>query len=90
MNKAQLIEHISEKTKTTKTQSELILDAAIRVIQEALQQGEDVKLVGFGTFSKISRKPREGRNPKTGKTVKIPSSYVARFKPGKDLRDALN
>ena len=90
MNKAQLIEIVSSKTKATKAQSENILDATLKVIQEALKKGDDVKLVGFGTFSRSSRKPRQGRNPKTGESVKIPSAYVPRFKPGKDLKDALN
>ncbi|MGE5085456.1 MAG: HU family DNA-binding protein [Bacillota bacterium] len=90
MNKAQLIELVSERTKSTKTQSELILDATLRVIQEALKKGDDVKLVGFGTFSKATRKPRQGRNPKTGEAVKIPSAHIPRFKPGKDLKDSLN
>lgn len=90
MNKAQLIELVAEKTKSTKTQSELILDATLKVIQEALKKGDEVKLVGFGTFSKTTRKSRQGRNPKTGETVKIPSAHIPRFKPGKDLKDALN
>lgn len=90
MNKAQLIELVSERTKSTKTQSELILDATLKVIQEALKKGDEVKLVGFGTFSKTTRKPRQGRNPKTGESVKIPSAHIPRFKPGKDLKDSLN
>ncbi|WP_415063714.1 HU family DNA-binding protein [Bdellovibrio sp.] len=90
MNKAQLIELVAKRTKTTKTQAEQVLDATLTVIEEALKKGDEVKLVGFGTFSKSARKPRQGRNPKTGETVKIPSSYVPRFKPGKDLKDALN
>ncbi|UXR63450.1 HU family DNA-binding protein [Bdellovibrio bacteriovorus] len=90
MNKAQLVELVAEKTKTTKTQSELILDATLEAIQEALKDGEEVKLVGFGTFTRTSRKARQGRNPKTGETVKIPSAYIPKFKPGKDLKDALN
>lgn len=90
MNKAQLVELVAEKTKTTKTQSELILDATLEAIQEALKDGDEVKLVGFGTFSRSSRKARQGRNPKTGETVKIPSAYIPKFKPGKDLKDALN
>nr|BFD66972.1 HU family DNA-binding protein [Bdellovibrio sp. HAGR004] len=90
MNKAQLVELVAEKTKTTKTQSEQILDATLEAIQEALKDGEEVKLVGFGTFTKTSRKARQGRNPKTGETVKIPSAYIPKFKPGKDLKDALN
>lgn len=90
MNKAQLVELVAEKTKTTKSQSELILDATLEAIQEALRDGDEVKLVGFGTFSRSSRKARQGRNPKTGETVKIPSAYIPKFKPGKDLKDALN
>lgn len=90
MNKAQLVELVAEKTKTTKSQSEQILDATLKIIQDALKKGDDVKLVGFGTFSRNTRKPRQGRNPKTGETVKIPSAYVPRFKPGKDLKDSLN
>lgn len=90
MNKSKLIELVAEKTDSTKVQSERILDATLEAIQEALQNGDEVKLVGFGTFSKTSRKSRKGRNPKTGASVKIPSSYVARFKPGKDLKEALN
>ena len=90
MNKAKLIELVAAKTKTTKTQSELILDATLKVIQETLKKGDEVKLVGFGTFSKSARKSRQGRNPKTGESVKIPSAYVPRFKPGKDLKDSLN
>lgn len=90
MNKAQLVELVAEKTKTTKSQSELILDATLEAIQEALKEGDEVKLVGFGTFSRSSRKARLGRNPKTGETVKIPSAYIPKFKPGKDLKEALN
>ncbi|MDG0816529.1 HU family DNA-binding protein [Bdellovibrio svalbardensis] len=90
MNKAQLIEIVAEKTKSTKSQSEQILDATLKTIQEALKKGDEVKLVGFGTFSKTTRKSRQGRNPKTGETVKIPSAHIPRFKPGKDLKDALN
>lgn len=90
MNKAQLVELVAAKTKTTKSQSEQILDATLKIIQNALKKGDDVKLVGFGTFSRNTRKPRQGRNPKTGETVKIPSAYVPRFKPGKDLKDSLN
>lgn len=90
MNKAQLIELVVEKTGTTKQQAELTLDATLEVIHEALKKGDEVKLVGFGTFSKTARKPRQGRNPKTGAVVKIPGTFVARFKPGKDLKEGLN
>lgn len=90
MNKAQLVELVAEKTKSTKSQSEMFLDATLKVIQDTLKKGDDVKLVGFGTFSKSVRKSRQGRNPKTGEAVKIPKSYVPRFRPGKDLKESLN
>ncbi|MNK07757.1 DNA-binding protein HU-alpha [compost metagenome] len=89
MNKAQLVELVAARTKTTKTQSESILDATLAIIQEALKKGDEVKLVGFGTFSRAARKPRQGRNPKTGELVKIPSGNVPRFKAGKDFKDTV-
>jgi DNA-binding protein HU-beta len=87
MNKAQLIEKISELTRSTKLQSEEILDATLEVIQKAVSKGDEVKLVGFGTFSSTDRKARPGRNPKTGESVQIPGARVPRFKPGKDFKD---
>ncbi len=89
MNKADLVEKIAEITKMPKTQSEAVLDATMQAIQKALSKGDDVKLVGFGTFSILNRKSRPGRNPKTGQTVIIPSQKVPRFRPGKDLRESV-
>ena len=90
MNKAQLVEKLAEKTKITKLQSELILDATLEIIQKSVSKGDDVKLVGFGTFSRAQRKARKGRNPKTGEVVEIPVQKVPRFKPGKDFKSRLN
>lgn len=81
-----MIERVSKKTKMTKTQTELALDAAIEVIQKAVSTGEEVKIVGFGTFDRASRKQRNGRNPKTGSTMIIPASRVPRFRPGKEFK----
>lgn len=86
MNKAQLVEKIAERTKSTKQQSEEILDAALHVIQKTVSKGDEVKLVGFGTFLRTDRKARPGRNPKTGESMQIPESRVPRFKPGKDFK----
>lgn len=86
MNKAQLIERVAELTAMTKQQSESFLDATLEVIREAVSSGDEVKLVGFGSFSRAHRKARSGRNPKTGDAVQIPSSRVPRFKPGKDFK----
>jgi DNA-binding protein HU-beta len=90
MNKAQLIEKVAEKTGLTKTQSEEFLDATLQIIQKSVAKGDEVKLVGFGTFSRMNRKSRNGRNPKTGAPVVIPGAKVPRFKPGKDFKDLLN
>lgn len=90
MNKAQLIEKISEKSSAPKNQTELLLDATLACIVEALKNGEEVKLVGFGSFVKTTRKAKQGRNPKTGEAVKIPSAHIPKFKPGKDFKESLN
>lgn len=87
MNKAQLVEKVAELTRSTKQQSEAILDATLEVIQKAVSKGDEVKLVGFGNFSRTTRQPRSGRNPKTGASVQIPGSRVPRFKPGKEFKD---
>lgn len=90
MNKAQLVELIAKKTQSTKMQAELFLDATLESIKETLKEGEEVKLVGFGNFSRSLRKAKQGRNPKTGDTLVIPAAYTPKFKPGKDLKDYLN
>lgn len=86
MNKAELVEQLAKKTKLPKTQSETVLNAALEIIQNAVSKGEDVKLVGFGTFDQTTRKSRNGRNPKTGTTLVIPESRVPRFRPGKEFK----
>lgn len=90
MNKAQLIEKVSQRTNLTKTQSEVFLDATLEIIQKAVAKGDEVKLVGFGTFSRLNRKTRSGRNPKTGAPVTIPGAMVPRFKPGKDFKELMD
>lgn len=90
MNKAELVSKLSQKTQMTKIQAESLLDATLALIQNTVAKGEEVKLVGFGTFSKTNRKARKGRNPKTGETVVIPGTNVPRFKPGKDFKDLLS
>ena len=89
MNKSQLVALVSRKTQFTKTDSEEILDATLEIIRNAVASGEEVKLVGFGTFSQLLRKSRPGRNPKTGKELEIPATRVPKFKPGKDFRDSV-
>lgn len=90
MNKAQLVEQIAKQTKMTKSQCELYLDTTIEIIEDSVARGDEVKIVGFGTFSKLKRSSRQGRNPKTGEPVKIPGGNIPRFKPGKEFKVKLN
>ena len=90
MNKAQLVDKVAKKTALTKQQSEQVLDAALEVITRAVSKGDEVKLVGFGTFSRGARKSREGRNPKTGTKLVIPASRVPKFKAGKDFKELVS
>ena len=88
MNKTELIEAIATRSKTTKAQTTAMLNGLLEVIQENMTNGNDVQLVGFGTFSVTERAGREGRNPSTGETMTIPAKKVVKFKPGKALSDA--
>jgi len=87
MNKSDLIQAVVEKTGLTKKESSSAVDAIINGITDSLAKGENVQLVGFGTFEVRSRKAREGRNPATGETIKIEASKVPGFKAGKVLKD---
>ena len=87
MNKAELINAVSEKSGLSKRDSELAVRAAIDVITDCLSQGDKVQLVGFGAFEVRERAQRKGRNPKTKEEIDIPASKVPVFKPGKLLKD---
>ncbi|MCC6277393.1 MAG: HU family DNA-binding protein [Oligoflexia bacterium] len=90
MNKAQLVDKLAAETKLSKAQSENILACTIELIKKAVAKGDDVKLVGFGTFSRGKRKARTGRNPQTGAAIEIPASRVPRFRAGKEFKDMVN
>ncbi|MCB0405784.1 MAG: HU family DNA-binding protein [Bdellovibrionales bacterium] len=90
MNKAQLVDHLAAETGVSKADTERILNAAIETIKKSVRKSEDVTLVGFGTFTRTKRKARKGRNPQTGEEIKISSSVVPKFRPGKPFRDLLN
>ena len=77
MNKADLVNSISEKTGLTKTKSNEVVDSIVSTITESLRNGEKVTLVGFGTFTTSKKEARKGRNPKTGETLEIPAKTVA-------------
>ena len=90
MNKAELITSMAEKSQLTKKDAEAALKAFIDSVQEALESGDKVQLVGFGTFETRERAAREGRNPRTKETISIPASTVPVFKAGKEMRDRVN
>ncbi len=89
MNKSELVSAIAAKSKLSKSTAENCLDSTLDIILSAVSQGDEVKIVGFGTFCKTERKPKTGRNPKTGQTYKIPTTTVPRFKPGKEFKDSV-
>ncbi len=86
MNKAQLIEKLAKHNETTKAETERFLDATLDIIKKTVKKGDEVKLVGFGTFAKHKRKARVGRNPQTGKAIKIPAAWYPKFRPGSDFK----
>ena len=90
MNKAELVSMISSKSNLTKKDSENALNAFVETVQSALQNGEKIQLVGFGTFEVRNREARTGVNPRTKETIKIPASKAPVFKAGKALKDACN
>ena len=89
MTKAELIDKVSKDAKVTKVAAGKTIDAIIDGITKALKKGDRVSLVGFGSFSVSNRKARTGRNPQTGKPIKIAARKVARFKAGSALRKAV-
>ncbi|MGL4486559.1 MAG: nucleoid-associated protein HU-beta [Yersinia sp. (in: enterobacteria)] len=90
MNKSQLIDKIAAGADISKAGAGRALDAIIASVTESLKEGNDVVLVGFGTFSVRERSARTGRNPQTGKEISIPAGKVPGFRAGKGLKDAVN
>ncbi|CUX37599.1 MULTISPECIES: HU family DNA-binding protein [Clostridia] len=90
MNKTELIAAIAEKAEISKKDSEKALKAFTDVVTDQLKKGDKVQLVGFGTFEVSERAAREGRNPQTGKTMKIDACKAPKFKAGKALKDEVN
>ena len=90
MNKSELVAAMAAKTELSKKDSEKALKAFIDVVTEELKKGDKVQLVGFGTFEVAKRAAREGRNPQTGKSMKIAASKAPKFKAGKALKDEVN
>ncbi|MCB0647284.1 MAG: HU family DNA-binding protein [Saprospiraceae bacterium] len=90
MNKGDLVSAVAEKAGITKAQAGDAVNAVFEAIQGTLKNGDKAAFVGFGTFSTSKREAREGRNPLTGKTIKIEAKTSVKFKAGQALNDAVN
>ncbi|AFH93223.1 TPA: nucleoid-associated protein HU-beta [Providencia stuartii] len=90
MNKSQLIDQIASEANISKAAAGRVVDAFVASVTTSLSKGDDVALVGFGTFTVRERAARTGRNPQTGKEIKIAAAKVPAFRPGKGLKDAVN
>jgi len=90
LNKQELISTVASKTKMSKSSVLNITDALFDTIEGSLKKGQKVQMVGFGSWSRIRRKARTGRNPQTGKPLNIPARNVAKFSMGQHLYDLLN
>ena len=90
MTKAELVDTVSKVSDLTRKHSEVIVDAVFTSIIDALHKGEKIELRGFGSFRVRRRRSRQGRNPKTGDRVDVPSKRIPYFKPGKELKDVIN
>ncbi len=90
LTKAELVSLVAGDTEITKAAAERVLNSMMQNIQDALVQGKTIQLIGFGSFSSVQKAARTGRNPQTGKKINIGAKKVPKFKPGKNLRDAVN
>ena len=90
MNKTELIAAMAESANISKAAAGKALLGCLEAVTDTLQKGENVTLIGFGTFAAVKRDARTGRNPQTGKAMKIPAKTVVKFKAGKNLGDTVN
>jgi len=90
MSKAELVEKIAEQANLTKADADRAVKAFINVVSSSLKGGQDVALVGFGTFTTVDRAERPGRNPLSGNAITIAAKKVVKFKPGKTLKDQVS
>ncbi len=90
MNKAELVEKIANDADISKATADRVLSATIEQIIKSVTKGDDVQLIGFGTFKSGKRAARVGRNPATGAEIKIPAAKTAKFSAGKAFKDAVN
>lgn len=90
MNKVDLIAKVAEETGLSKNDATRAVDSVFDIITKALKKGDEVRLVGFGTFSVSKRAASVGRNPRTGEQIEIPASKQPKFRAGKGLKDSVN
>jgi DNA-binding protein HU-beta len=90
VNKNDLIAEVADRTGLSRADATKAVDYVFDIITDALKKGDEVRLVGFGTFTVSNRAATEGRNPRTGETIKIPASKQPKFKAGKGLKDSVN
>jgi len=90
MTKLEIVESVAKQLNLSKSIAGKAFDAFVEAIKGALQKGEKVSIIGFGTFSVVDKKARKGRNPQTGKEIKIPAKKAPKFSAGKNLKEAVN
>ena len=90
MNKNDLVAEVAQSADLSRADSAKVVDAVFDAITGSLKAGQEVRLVGFGTFSVADRKASQGRNPRTGEAIRIPASKQPKFKAGKGLKDSVN
>ncbi len=89
MNKNDIVNEIANRAQLSKADAARALDATVETITQALKKGDDIRLVGFGTFHIAQRKATQGRNPRTGEVIQIAAARLPKFKAGKGLKDAV-
>ena len=89
MNRNELVASVADKAGLSRSDANKAVDAVFEAITDCLKSGDEVRLVGFGTFGVAERKAGQGRNPRTGETIQIAASKQPKFRPGKGLKDAL-
>jgi DNA-binding protein HU-beta len=89
MNKNDLIAKVATETQMTKADCQRVIEATLELAKKSVKKGEEVRLIGFGTFIRAKRNARKGRNPQTGKEIQIKAHWVPRFRPGKEFKDYL-
>ena len=90
MNKTELIDSIASDAEVSKVEARKALESFLENVKQTLKKGDRISLVGFGSWSVSKRSAREGRNPRTGETIKIPAKNVVKFKAGMELTDSIN